>query len=50
MTIWKNPHYHPNILVYSMLSNALGVPVSDAEAEEKHQISEKALHDAINNR
>lgn len=50
MTIWKNPHYHPNMLVYSMLCSALGVPVSESEAEEKHQISEKALHDAINNR
>lgn len=48
MKIWKNPHFHPNTLVYSLLCDALGVPVSDAELQEKHRISEKALSDAIN--
>lgn len=48
MKIWKNPHYHPNTLVYSLLCEALGVPVSEAELQEKHRISEKAFSDAIN--
>ena len=48
MLIWKNPHYHPNTLVYSMLCDALGVPVSKVELQAKHWTSEKALSDAIN--
>lgn len=48
MKIWKNPHYHPNTLVYSLLCEALGVPVSETELQEKHRISEKAFSDAIN--
>ncbi|MGN1138433.1 MAG: hypothetical protein ACI4RM_03220 [Ruminococcus sp.] len=50
MNIWKNPHYHPNTLVYSLLCDALGVPVSKTELQEKHWTSEKALSDAINQR
>lgn len=48
MRIWKNPRYHPNTLVYSMLCDALGVPVSKVELQAKHWTSEKALTDAIN--
>lgn len=48
MKIWRNPHYHPNTLVYSMLCDALGVPVSTVELQAKHWTSEKALADAIN--
>ena len=48
MKIWKNPHYHPNMLVYSVLCDALGVPVSTVELQAKHWTSEKALADAIN--
>lgn len=46
--IWKNPHYHPNTLVYSLLCEALGVPVSKAELQALHQMSEKAFSDAVN--
>lgn len=45
--IWENPHYQPNTLVYSMLCDALGVPVSEDELQAKHWTSEKALSDAI---
>ncbi len=48
MTVWKNPHYHPNTLVYSLLCEALGVPVSEVELQAKHWTNEKALSDAIN--
>lgn len=48
MKIWKNPHYHPNPLVYSLLCEALGVPASDAEVQEKLRINEKAFSDAVN--
>jgi len=46
--VWQNPHYHPNPLVYSLLCEALGVPVSQAELQAKIRMSEKALSDAIN--
>ena len=48
LRVWKNPHYHPNALVYALLSEALGVPVSTVELREKQRISEKAFSDAIN--
>lgn len=48
MKIWRNPHYHPNTLVYSLLCDALGVPASKVELQSKHWINEKALADAIN--
>lgn len=48
-SIWRNPHYHPNPLVYSLLCNALGVEVSREEIENKLQINRKAFLDAIKN-
>ena len=48
MKIWRNPHYHPNALVYSLLCEALGVLVSRVELHTKQMINEKALSDAIN--
>lgn len=48
MKIWKNPHYHPNPLVYKLLCDAFGIPVSDKEVAEKVAINNKALSDAIN--
>ena len=47
MRVWENPHYHPNPLVYSLLCDALGVPVSEIELQVKCWISKKALADAI---
>lgn len=47
MKIWRNPHYHPNTLVYSLLCDALGVPVSKVELQAKCWTNEKALSDAI---
>ncbi|MBQ5591272.1 MAG: hypothetical protein IIU65_06295 [Clostridia bacterium] len=49
ISIWKNPHYHPNPLVYRLLSNALGVEVSKEEVENKLKINQKAFSDAIKN-
>jgi len=48
MKIWRNPHYHPNTLVYSLLCEALDVLVSRVELCTKQMINEKALSDAIN--
>lgn len=47
MKIWKNPHYHPNTLVYSLLCEALGISVSRVELQTKEMINEKAFSDAI---
>ena len=47
MSIWKNPRYHPNTLVYSLLCNAFGVFVSEAELQSKKQINEKAFSDVV---
>ena len=47
MTIWRNPHYHPNMLVYSMLTEALGVTVSDEEKDLRFYTNQKAFQDAI---
>ena len=48
MKIWRNPHYHPNPLVYKLLCSAFGIQVSDDEVIERVAINNKALSDAIN--
>lgn len=47
MKIWRNPHYHPNTLVYPLLCDVLGVSVSKVELQAKCWTNEKALSDAI---
>ena len=47
MQIWKNPHYHPNPLVYKLLCEEFGIFLTDSETEEKVSINKKALSDAI---
>lgn len=47
MAIWKNPHYHPNPLVYRMLCNAFAITVSDDELSEKLLANQKAFDDAL---
>lgn len=48
MKIWRNPHYHPNPLVYKLLCGAFGIQVSDDDVAEKVAVNNKALSDAIN--
>ncbi len=45
--IWKNPRYEPNLRVYKILSNALGVPPTDDECYHKHCMNEEAFRKAI---
>lgn len=45
--IWKNPHYHPNMLVFDILAGALGNPVSDEEKDYLLYINQKAFRDAV---
>ena len=47
MQIWKNPHYHPNPLVYNLLCEEFGIILADSETEEKVAINKNALSDAI---
>lgn len=47
--IWRNPHYHPNMLVFLRLCEALGVSVSDGEADALMYDNVKAFRDALNN-
>lgn len=47
MPIWRDPHYHPNMLVFSMLTEALAVPASDEEKDLRLYTNQKAFRDAI---
>lgn len=48
MKIWRNPHYHPNPLVYKLLCDAFGIQVSDEDVAERVAVNNKSLSDAIN--
>ncbi len=48
MTIWKNPHYNPNTLVYKLLSHIFGFNVTGEDIRKKQKINEEALSDVIN--
>ena len=47
MQVWENPRYHPNMLVFEMLADTLGVAVSDEEKEFRFYTNQKAFRDAI---
>ena len=47
MAIWQNPRYHPNMLVFVMLTEALGAAVSDGEIDFLMETNQKAFRDAI---
>ena len=47
MQVWENPHYHPNMLVFEMLANTLGVAISDQEKDFRFYTNRKAFRDAI---
>lgn len=47
LPIWRSPHYHPNMLVFSMLAEALGVAVSDEETDYRFYTNQKAFRDAL---
>lgn len=46
-SIWRNPHYKPNMWVFEKLSTALGVPVSDAEMDQYVYESNWAFRRAV---
>lgn len=45
--IWQNPHYHPNMLVFTMLMEAFNLPISDEEIDFLLYTNQKAFRDAI---
>ena len=47
ISIWKNPHYHPNMLVFEMLAHALGAAASDEEKDFRFYTNQKAFRDAL---
>ena len=47
MLIWRNPKYHPNMLVFDLLTDALGIPVTDDEKDFRLYENRKAFRDAV---
>lgn len=47
MAVWRNPHYHPNMLVFAMLMDAFGLSISDEEKDLLLYTNQKAFRDAI---
>ena len=47
MAIWQNPRCHPNMLVFVMLAEAMGLTVSDEEIDFLLYTNQKAFRDAI---
>lgn len=45
--IWSDPYVHPNMLVFDLLTNALGIPTTDEEKDALLYTSHKAFQDAI---
>ena len=49
MKIWKNPKYHPNPLVFCVLTRVLGVGVTHVELKYREWLNQQALKNAIKN-
>lgn len=47
MAVWRNPHYHPNMLVFAMLMDAFDLSISDEEKDLLLYTNQKAFRDAI---
>lgn len=45
--IWSDPGYHPNMLVFDLLTQALGIPVSDEEKDLLIHTNRTAFRKAI---
>ena len=50
MQIWDNPHYHPNMLVFDLLTRELNVPVSDEDKDARLYENMQAFRTAIRGR
>ena len=47
MAIWQNPRYHPNMLVFDMFTQALGVAIDDTRKDDLFQTNRTAFSKAI---
>jgi len=47
MAVWRNPHYHPNMLVFAMLMDAFNLSISDEEKDFLLYSNQKAFQDAV---
>ena len=47
MVIWKDPHYHPNIFIYNIMCDTLGINISEKELKELQDISDNSLSNTI---
>lgn len=45
--IWESPHYHPNPLVFRMISECLNMPVDDEQLDRLITINRLAFRNAI---
>lgn len=45
--IWKNPRYHPNLLVYELQRRAFGCPVGRCGLKYRAWLNKRALRQAI---
>ena len=46
MRVWKDPHYHPNLLVYAHLCRALGLPAGAFLLYRRERVSRRAFRRA----
>ena len=47
LPVWRDPHYHPNMLVFAMLTDAFNLSISDEEKDFLLYTNQKAFRDAI---
>jgi len=47
LPIWRNPHYHPNMLVFAEFAARLGISVSDEEKDALFYTNQQAFRDAV---
>ena len=47
MVIWRNPHYHPNEVVYRRMCDALNIAVTQEMLDVRKQINSEALAQAV---
>jgi len=50
LPVWQNPHYHPNMLVFDLLTRELNVPVSDEDKDARLYENMQAFRTAIRGR
>ncbi|MCR5174273.1 MAG: hypothetical protein K6C09_06550 [Oscillospiraceae bacterium] len=46
-TIWESTEYHPNVLVFRIMGEALGLDLSDGEIRARRERSDAAVREAI---